>query len=120
MTDWYRVTFWHPNGFRYEVTGQAETETEAVRLADGTLEYMERLGVSDYLSDDGLSVRAPARLMVEVIDAAEAGPGFGLVVTHPDGRLCASSPSGSLTRQRAATAHPCGLNMMPLGAFSDP
>lgn len=87
MSDWYRVTFWHPNGCRYDVTGEAETDPQAVQLADGTLEYMERLGISDYLSADGLTVREPARLKVEVIDAAEAGPGFGLVVTRPDGSV---------------------------------
>lgn len=59
MTDWYRVTFWHSNGRRYEVTGQAETETEAVEFADATIEHIERLGISDYLSADGLSVHDP-------------------------------------------------------------
>jgi hypothetical protein len=87
MADWYRVTFTNPSGYRYEVTGQASGEAEAVRLADETLEYVERIGISDYLDVDGLSVRPPAPLAVERVDPSEAGSGFGLVITDPAGRV---------------------------------
>jgi hypothetical protein len=46
MADWYRVTLRSPTGYQYEMTGQASSEAEAVRLADHTLEYVERVGIS--------------------------------------------------------------------------
>lgn len=55
-----RVTYVAPSGFRYEVTGDASSEAEAVRLADETLEYVERIGISDHLREDGITVRPPA------------------------------------------------------------
>jgi hypothetical protein len=69
------------------MTGQASSEAEAVRLADHTLEYVERVGISDHLNTDGLSVRAPAQLAVERVDKGETGSGFGLVITDPVGRV---------------------------------
>jgi hypothetical protein len=86
MATWYRVTFKHPNGWTYETSGRADSEAEAVRLADGTLEYVERVGIKDYLKADGVSVEPPARLSVTSIGEDEAGSGFGLVITDPQGR----------------------------------
>ncbi|HEV2122855.1 MAG TPA: hypothetical protein VGW38_08785 [Chloroflexota bacterium] len=84
---WYRVTFTHPDGFTYAANGQAESAAEAVQLADRMLEYVERIGISDYLSADGVSVRPPALLRTETIPASEAGSGFGLVVTDAGGNV---------------------------------
>ena len=65
----------------------ASSEVEAVRLADETLEYVERIGISDHLREDGIAVRPPAQLQVERIQPNEATPGFGLVITAPDGTV---------------------------------
>jgi hypothetical protein len=82
---WFQVTFVAPNGWKYEITGQASSDVEAVSLADGMLEYVERIGIKDYLQSDGLTVAPPARLTVEGVDLHDAGPGFGLVITDPQG-----------------------------------
>ena len=82
----YRVTFVRPNGWQYETTGRAPNEAEAVRLADELL-YVERVGISDFLAADGVSVRPPARLSVEQVSADLAGSGFGLVITDPSGNI---------------------------------
>lgn len=84
---WFRVTFVHPNGCTYEATGRATSPANAVRHADRTIEYVERVGISDFLNEDGLSVRPPACLTVDAADESETGSGFGLVITHPDGRV---------------------------------
>ena len=84
---WYRVAFVAPLGWKYEITGKASSEVEAVRLADDMLEYVERIGIKDYLQPSGLSVTPPARLSVERVDIHEAGPGFGLVITDPAGNV---------------------------------
>lgn len=83
----FRVTYVAPSGFKYEMTGRAPSEVEAVRLADETLEYVERIGMSDHLRDDGTSVPPPAQLQVERIQPDEAAPGFGLVITDPNGTV---------------------------------
>jgi hypothetical protein len=83
----YRVAYVSLTGFKYEVTGRAPSEVEAVRLAAETLEYVERIGICDHLSDDGVSVRPPAQLQVVRIQPNEAQPGFGLVITSPDGTI---------------------------------
>ena len=85
--EFYRVTFVRPNGWRYETTGKARNEAEAVRLADELLENVERIGISDFLAADGVSVRPPARLDVERVSADLAGSGFGLVITDPSGNV---------------------------------
>jgi hypothetical protein len=87
MSTWFRVTFVKPNGYTYEATGRAASPEEAVRLADETIEYVERVGISDVLSEVGLTVRPPARLWVDVVDESVTGSGFGLVITDPDGRV---------------------------------
>jgi hypothetical protein len=87
VTTWFRVTFVSPNGYTYEATGQATDTRDAVGLADRTIEYVERVGISDFLNDDGTTVRPPAQLTVEEVDQSEAGSGFGLVVTDPQGRV---------------------------------
>jgi hypothetical protein len=83
----FRVTFNAPSGFKYEVTGKASSEVEAVTLADQTLEYVSRIGFSDHLEADGVTVRPPAGLKVERIQPDEATSGFGLVITAPDGTV---------------------------------
>lgn len=83
----FRVTFVSPNGWIYQTTGGASTEAEAVQSADDLLENVERIGISDFLEPDGVTVRSPARLLVERVDAEEAGPGFGLVITDPQGNV---------------------------------
>ena len=83
----FRVTYTAPSGFKYEVTGRAVSEVEAVRLAGETLEYVERIGISDHMRDDGTSVHPPAQLQVDVIQPDEATPGFGLVITAPNGTV---------------------------------
>ena len=83
----YRVTFVRPGGWQYETTGKASNEAEAVRLADELLENVERIGISDFLAADGVSVRPPARLRVERVTADLAGSGFGLVITDPSGNI---------------------------------
>jgi hypothetical protein len=83
----YRVTFVAPSGWQYETTGRASDEVEAVRLADEVLEYVERIGISDYLASDGVTVHPPARLTVEPVSADLARSGFGLVITDPGGKV---------------------------------
>lgn len=83
----YRVTFVRPNGWRYETTGKASTEAEAVRLADELLENVERIGISDFLAADRVSVKPPSRLTVERVSADLTGSGFGLVITDPSGKV---------------------------------
>jgi hypothetical protein len=60
----FRVTYTAPSGFKYEMTGKATSEVEAVRLADETLEYVERVGIRDQMRDDGTTVDPPAQLQV--------------------------------------------------------
>lgn len=86
-TSLFRVTYIAPSGFKYETTGKAPSEVEAVRLADELLEYVERIGISDHLLADGITVRPPAQLWVDVIEPDEATSGFGLVITAPDGTV---------------------------------
>jgi|SRR5450759_4673182 hypothetical protein len=74
---WFRVTFVALNGWKYEMTGQASSDVEAVSLADGMLEHVERIGIKDYLQPDGLTVSSPAGLTVEGVDLHDAGPGLG-------------------------------------------
>jgi hypothetical protein len=83
----FRVTLVRPNRVRYDLTGKASSEVEAVRLADETLEYVERVGITDYLRDDGITVRPPAQLQIERVQPDEVTPGFGLVITRPDGTV---------------------------------
>lgn len=85
--EWFRVTHVSPGGVKYETTGRATSDAEAVRLADETLEYVERIGISDHLSADGKIVRPPAQLRVERIRPDEATPGFGVVITLLDGTV---------------------------------
>jgi hypothetical protein len=87
MTDGYLVTFKAPNGYVYEITCVADSEAEAVQSADQTLEYVERVGIKDYLLADGLSVRAPAELTVESAPTKGTVHGFGLAITDPSGNL---------------------------------
>lgn len=79
----FRVTFIGPDHGRYETTGRASCETEAVLLADDFLEEVEGFGIRDFLESDGLSVRPPARLLVERV----ATEGAGLHVTHWSGAV---------------------------------
>jgi hypothetical protein len=44
-----------------------------------------RIGISDHLRDDGITVRSPARLQVDRIQPDGVTPGFGLVITAPKG-----------------------------------
>jgi hypothetical protein len=81
------VTFVRPNGWKYETTGRASSDVEAVRLANETLEHVERVGISDFLEPDGVTVRPPARLTVTRVVASDAGSGFGLVITDPSGNV---------------------------------
>jgi hypothetical protein len=89
---WFRVIFVAPNGWKYEMTGQASSDVEAVSLADELLEHVERIGIKDYLQSDGLTVTPPARLSVEGVDLHDAGPGFGLAITDPQGNVTRNSP----------------------------
>lgn len=57
----------------------------AVEKADALLEYPERIGIRDYLQPDGVSVRAPASMSVELTDAARSDS--DLRVTSPDGKV---------------------------------
>ena len=81
----FRVTFVRPGGWRYQLTGRASDEAQAVRRADDVLEYVERVGIADHVMSDWLTVRPPARLTVERVAENDAGSGFGLVVTDPNG-----------------------------------
>ena len=83
----FRVTFVRPDGWQYQTTGRASNEVEAVRLADEVLDYVERIGISDFLAPDGITVTPPARLTVERVSADLAGSGFGLVITDPSGKV---------------------------------
>jgi len=45
---WLRVTYVAASGVKYETTGEATSDAEAVRRADETLEYVERIGIRDH------------------------------------------------------------------------
>lgn len=83
----FRVTFVRPDGWKYATTGRAASEKDAVRLANEHLELVERIGISDYLRQDGMTVEPPARLTVERVPPSEAGSGFGLIITDPNGNV---------------------------------
>jgi hypothetical protein len=85
---WYRVAYVSPSGYKYEVTCEASSDVEAVRLADERLEYVERIAISDQLRDDGISVRRPpAQLEIERVHLDETTRGLGVVITAPDGSV---------------------------------
>ena len=58
---WFRVTCSPPSGFRFAVTGRASSDADAVRIADETVEYVSRTGISDHVNTDGITGR-PTRL----------------------------------------------------------
>ncbi|MEP7739741.1 hypothetical protein ABKW28_19015 [Nocardioides sp. 31GB23] len=84
---YFRVTFVRPDGLQDATTGRATDKADAIRSANEALEHFERIGISDYLRSDGLTVEPPARLTVERVPANEAGSGFGLVITDPEGHI---------------------------------
>jgi hypothetical protein len=49
-----------PPRWKHETTGRASNESEALRLADDLLEFVERIGMSDFLAADGFR---PGRLL---------------------------------------------------------
>ena len=82
----FHIRFERPNGWTYELWPSAESEREAVTAADDLLEYVERIGIRDYLNPDGITVRNPASLSVRATtDAPESG--IDLRITTPDGRV---------------------------------
>jgi len=83
----FRVTFVRPDGWQYATTGRASDEKDAVRAANDLLENVERIGIADFLTADGLTVEPPARLTVERVSPSESGSGFGLVITDPKGNV---------------------------------
>lgn len=84
---WFQLTFVAPGGRIYETTLQAPSDVEAVRLADLAFGDDEHIRIHDFLDGDGLTVRPPARLHVERVQAHQAVPGLGLVITDPDGTV---------------------------------
>lgn len=86
MTQRYHVRFVRPNGWTYEMWPSAADEAEAVRTADDLLEYRERIGISDYLEPDGITVRSPAALVVQLA-TSPPDSAFALRCTRPDGTV---------------------------------
>lgn len=80
----FHVLFVQPKGWSYEMWPTAAGEVEAVKTADDLLEYLERVGISDYLEADGVSVRGGAILRIAP-DAAAPEEGLHLRITRPDG-----------------------------------
>jgi hypothetical protein len=56
---WYK---W-PSGWVYELWPSADDEASAVLSADHVLEYVERIGIRDYLNPDGVTARPPAEFI---------------------------------------------------------
>jgi hypothetical protein len=81
----FHVRFERPNGWTYELWPSAENQREAIAAADDLLEYVERIGIRDYLNPDGITVRNPARLCVRPT-AENPASEISLRITTPDGR----------------------------------
>ena len=86
MTRRYYVWFVSPSGWTYEMWPSGIGDREAVQKADDLLEYVARVGISDYLDHDGRAVRPPAQLAVATVsDPTESE--FALRCTRPDGTV---------------------------------
>ena len=72
------MVFIDHDGTRYVVTGRAEDPETVVIHAQQTINYLNRVG--------------PIQTQPEVyeIDPSEVGPGFGFVMTTPDGQTLSS------------------------------
>ena len=90
VTDRYHVRFVSPGGWVYEMWPSGRDAREAVRKADALLEYVERVGISDYLDDDGVTARPPAQLTVAIVSDP----------TESESALRCTRPDGSLARER--------------------
>ena len=65
---------------------QAVGVSEALKASDDLLEYLERVGISDYLEADGVSARDGAVLRITPdVEAPEAT--LRLRITRPDGSV---------------------------------
>ena len=80
----FHILFVRPNGWSYEMWPEAADAVEAVKTADDLLEYLERLGISDYLEPDGVSVRGGAVLRITP-DVAAPDTSLHVRITRPDG-----------------------------------
>ena len=86
MHQHFHIRFVRPNGWSYELWPQVDNEAQAVKAADELLEYLERVGITDYLEPDGVSVRGGASLQITAITAArDVTP--HLRITKPDGTI---------------------------------
>ena len=80
----FHVCFERPGGWTYEFWPSAASDLEAVAAADDLLEYVERIGIRDYLNPDGMTVRSPAHLSVQpTTDAPPSGISLRITATWP-------------------------------------
>jgi hypothetical protein len=86
MDQCFHVQFLRPNGWSYELWPRAVGEVEAVATADALLEYVERIGISDYLEPDGTSVRGDAVLRISPV-VKPPRTNLQLRITRPDGTV---------------------------------
>lgn len=86
MHQWFHIRFTRPNDWTYELWPQAADAVEAVKTADAMLEYVERVGISDYLEPDGISVRGGATLLISRVDEPPAAD-LHLRIIRPDGTV---------------------------------
>jgi hypothetical protein len=82
----FHVRYVGPTGWLYEMWPSAGTPEDAVRRADELLEYVERVGISDFLEADGVSVRRPAQLAVVAAENPTQEE-FAVRCTRPDGTV---------------------------------
>jgi len=86
VTQRFHVRFKRPDGWTYEAWPFANDARAEVRAADQLLEYRERIGIRDYLNEEGVTVRSTAQLAVAPSTEGPASD-FVLRITRPDGSV---------------------------------
>ncbi len=84
-----------PGGWTDEMTGRASTEVDPVGWPMRPSDMVERIGISDFVRDDGLADPLSS-FHVERVDVQHAGSGFRLAITDP---------KDDVTRKQATTWH---------------
>lgn len=86
MGQCFHIQFVRPNGWSYEMWPYSASEVEAVAAANTLLEYVERVGISDYLQPDGISVSGGAELRISRVDEPPTDTAR-LRISRPDGTV---------------------------------
>jgi hypothetical protein len=86
MDQCFHVLFIRPGGWTYDLWPRATGKVEAVASANELLEYVERIGISDYLEADGVTVRGDAELRISPVPEPPKSD-VHLRITRPDGSV---------------------------------